>query len=120
MNIIFGDTVKQLPDSFTILELDTIRTPPENIPVTAYCVIEKIPLSEFPLAEHYLTLHADVIKNYRERHWEYCEQAIEGLMGKWGGELDSFYTSLSNRIKNYKENPPDDSWDGTYLKTSSK
>jgi hypothetical protein len=116
MNIIFGDTVKQVPDRFTVLELDTIRRPPDMLPVTAYCLIEKISLQDFPLVESHKQLHSDVIANFKKRHWDYCEQAIaDGLMGKWNGEIDSFYENLLKRIREFKQTPPEDSWDGTLI-----
>ena len=41
---------------------------------------------------------------------------MEGLMGKWNGELDSFYTDLLKRVMNYKENEPPEEWDGIRIK----
>jgi len=111
MNIIFGDAIKEIPDSFTILELDTIRTPDQAVR-TAYCVVETIPLSEFATLDDYKKIHADLVKFYRERQWNYCEHAIEGLMGRWNGELDTFYTNLLSRVMHFKENPPSADWDG--------
>ena len=118
MHIIFGEAAKQIPDSYTVLELDTVRRPPDLVPVTAYCLIDKIPLAEFPLSSHYKELHENVIKYYKQRHWNFCEQAItDSLKGKWAGELDSFYDNLLERIKEYKENPPPEDWDGSLVKT---
>jgi hypothetical protein len=111
MNIIFGDAIKEIPDSFTILELDTFRMPNQEVR-TAYCVVEIIPLSEFATLDDYKKIHADLIKFYREQQWNYCEHAIEGLMGRWNGELDTFYTNLLSRVMHLKENPPSDDWDG--------
>ena len=116
MHIIFGDSKNQLPDSFTVLELDTFRMQSTNDLATAYCVIETIPLAEFPLADAHKKIHADLIQAYKNRHWAYCEQAIEGLMGKWNGDLNTFYTDLLQRVVNYKENPPDEAWDGTIIR----
>lgn len=110
MHIIFGDAIKEIPNSFTVLELDTIST--NNNVVTAYCVVEKIPLQEFPLIDAHIKLHADVIDNYRNQHWEYCEKAIDALLGKWNGEVDSFYQTLLERIKTFKEIPPSADWTG--------
>lgn len=115
MNIIFGEAIKNIPNSYTVLELDTINT--DGAVVTAYCVIEKIPLQEFPLIEAHVKLHADVLKNYRLQHWEYCEKAIDALLGKWNGEVDSFYTTLLERIKYFKDAPPFEGWTGVYVKT---
>ena len=110
MNIIFGDVINELPDNFTILELDTFRIVSEDRIATAYCVVEQIPLEEFAKLEAYKKIHSDLIENYKAQYWTYCEHAIEGLMGKWNGELDTFYTDLLTRVMEYKQNPPGDGW----------
>ena len=112
MHIIFGDAVKEIPDSYTVLELDTFRFVKEGTVQTAYCIVEQMPIQELGLIDAQRKVHQDIIRYYREREWNYCEHAIEGLMGKWNGELDSFYTDLLNRVKYYKENEPDADWDG--------
>jgi hypothetical protein len=89
MHIIFGSTIEEIPNSFTILELDTFRMVKEDRTDTAYCVVEKIPLTEFTTLDAYKKIHADLVQYYKQRQWEYCENAIEGLMGKWNGELDT-------------------------------
>jgi len=116
MNIIFGDSIKEIPDSFTVLELDTFNLVNEGRTATAYCVVEKIPLTELSQSEAYKKIHNDLLENYRRREWTYCEHAIEGLMGKWNGELDSFYTDLLLRVQTFKQNPPGDNWNGVRVK----
>jgi hypothetical protein len=116
MNIIFGESIKDIPDSFTVLELDTFNFVNEGRQSTAYCVVEKIPLADFDKLEAYQKVHADLIANYRRREWTYCEHAIEGLMGKWNGELDSFYSNLLLRVMEYRQSPPADDWDGFLVK----
>jgi hypothetical protein len=116
MNIIFGDAIKEIPDSFTVLELDTFNLITEGRTATAYCVVEKIPLVEFDKLDAYKKVHADLIENYRRREWTYCEHAIEGLMGKWNGELDSFYTDLLLRVQQHQLTEPPADWTGTRIK----
>ena len=116
MHIIFGSAIEEIPNSFTVLELDTFRMVKENRTDTAYCVVEKIPLTEFTTLDAYKKIHADLVRYYKQRHWEYCENAIEGLMGRWNGELDTFYTDLLRRVIGYKENEPPADWDGTLLR----
>ena len=116
MHIIFGSTIEEIPNSFTVLELDTFRMVKENRTDTAYCVVEKIPLTEFTTLDAYKKIHADLVQYYKQRQWEYCENAIEGLMGKWNGELDTFYADLLRRVIGYKENEPPADWDGTLLR----
>jgi len=115
MNIIFNDQIDTIPDSYTVLELDTFKK--ENgTTAVAYCVVEKIPLVEFDKVDAYKAVHADLLTNYRNQKWTYCEHAIEGLMGKWGGTLDSFYSNLLLRVLDYKQNPLAEDWDGTIVK----
>lgn len=116
MNIIFGEDINELPDSYTILELDSFRFSDSDEPVASFCVVDKIPLSEFVTLESYKTTHQDLITNYRARNWEFCQNAIKILMGRWNGEVDTFYQNLLERVENYIENPPDDAWDGVIQK----
>jgi len=112
MNIIFGDSVDTLPDHYIKLELDTFRTSDGNNTLTAYCLVEKLAPDEFATMESYKKIHADLLDAYRKQHWNYCEQAIAGLMGHWGGELDTFYTDLLNRVLAQKQTILDPKWDG--------
>jgi hypothetical protein len=115
MNIIFGDSVNNIASNFICLELDTFRLPTGDIMPT-WCVVENIGLGEFPLLDAHKKIHADLVQYYRARQWNYCEQAIQGLMGKWGGELDTFYTDLLQRVIKFKENEPPLDWDGILLR----
>ena len=115
MKIIFGDSIKYIPDSFTCLELDSFRVLGGDA-VPTWCVVEKVPLNEFPLLEAHKKIHADIIRYYREQQWNYCELAIQGMMGKWSGELDSFYTDLLQRVLNFKQNTPAQDWDYVLVK----
>ena len=112
MNIIFGDALETLPDNYTVLELDTFVFPPDSKKRTSYCVVEKVPLTDFPMMEAYIKVHTDMMTAYREQNWEYCLHAIKGLTGRWNGELDSFYSNLLQRVEQYQASPPGDYWTG--------
>ena len=112
MNIIFGTSeAEQLSEKYIVLELDTV-TIKSSTPITVYCIIENIPLEELPKADKFKKLHSDLMEQYRKRNWDFCIQAIEHLMGFWGKQVDTFYEVLSNRLINYKENEPEESWTG--------
>lgn len=112
MNIIFSDSKEDLPDNYTVLELDQFRVAGSEKVLTAFCVVENIPLGDFPVLDAYVKVHHDLMIQYRLRNWEYCLNAIKGLTGKWNGELDSFYSNLAERVNSYVELPPDETWDG--------
>jgi hypothetical protein len=113
MNIILGtENAKQAEAKYTVLELDTLMIEKDCNAVTAYCLIEQVPIDQMSQIENSVKLHQDLMKNYRQRNWNYCEQAITHLMGQWGGELDSFYTELSRRVANLRQSEPAADWQG--------
>lgn len=118
MNIIFGrEQVGLLSERYTVLELDTIRIMPNSTEVTAFCVLESIPILDMPRLESMKNLHENLMIEYRKRNWNYCLQALEHLENFWNGELDSFYTDLKNRIEEFVENEPEDNWDGVIVRS---
>lgn len=119
MNIIFGkENLPTVDEKYTILELDTIRILPVNQIVTAYCLVDAIPILNMPKAESMKNLHENLLVNYRKRDWNYCTQALEHLIGYWGADMDSYYTSLNQRIAKYIEQDPGESFDGIIEKTA--
>lgn len=115
MNIIIDpENLQQYREKFTVLELDTIRVTDRT--VTAYCVVEQIPITEMAYTESKRDLHENLLINYRKKDWNYCNQALDHLIGSWNGELDSFYQELRGRIAKYMEQDPGDQWDGIISK----
>lgn len=113
MNIIFGrDQASALGERYTVLELDTIRVKSNNTEIIAFCVVESIPIMNMPKVESMKNLHENLLIEYRKRNWNYCEQAMEHLVGFWGQEVDTFYNSMRDRIQEYAINEPGDNWDG--------
>jgi hypothetical protein len=120
MNIIIDpDQVEQFREKYTVLELDTIRISSSNQLVTAYCIVENIPVLELPLVESHRKLHHNLLENYRKKDWNFCQQAIDQLKGRWGGEVDSFYEDLRSRLVKYEAQDPGDAWDGIIEKNPS-
>jgi hypothetical protein len=111
MYIILGDDKLSIVDQrYMVVPLDIIQVAVDQDPINSYCVIEQVPLEEMPAAERWKSLHVNLIKNYQLKNWEFCEQAIEYLVGKWHGELDSFYTDLLSRVNQNKQLPLDSNW----------
>lgn len=122
MKVIFGKQVADsLADRMTILELDTFFQPGLVDPITVYAVLENtsVPFPEIPVIEKQRELHNTMMLEYRQRNWNYCEQALEHLLGKWGSELDSFYQELSTRIATLKQTTLPDDWTGIVINTTA-
>ena len=118
MNIIFGtEMAQQAQDRYTVLELDTFNLLPTDEVVTAYCLVDAIPIQEMSATGSLKDLHSNLMTEYRKRNWKYCEDAIAHLTGKWHGEADSFYTELYQRIQQLKSQDLPQDWTGRLDKT---
>jgi hypothetical protein len=116
MNIIFKENSEAIGKKYVVLDLDTFSIPNGSIH-TVCCVVENIPITELSETENLKALHADLISSYGQRNWNQCEQAIEKLVGKWGGEVDSFYQDLQNRIALLKTMTLSENWSPVIPKT---
>lgn len=117
MNIIFaGPEVEELRKKYTVLELDTFSMPPDGQHATAYAIVDSIPINEIHRVAEFMDLHHNLMQNYRQRNWKYCEDAMEHLMPCWNGELRSFYETLSIRISILKTQELSPDWDGSLKK----
>lgn len=121
MNIIFAtkNDAAKLNEHYVVLELDTIKLTGLQEPLTAWCVIDTkdIALQDIMAMQQFRDLHSNLMENYRLRNWKYCEDALEHLVGKWQGEVDSFYTTIAERVMCYRAADPGPDWDGTIIKS---
>lgn len=120
MLVVFGkEKADKLKDRMTVLELDTFMQPGLTEPVTAYAVIamEDIPIQEIAQLHNMTELHNTMWPEYRARRFNFCEQAMEHLRGKWKGTLDSFYDEFEKRIATLKDSQLDENWDGVIHKS---
>ena len=90
--------VKRLQDTHTLLELETFDVGGST--VKTYCVVpaEKI-VFDLASIDRYKELHQGFIQALNNNADKLCEDIAEHLMGKFGGELDSFYQEILTRIK---------------------
>ena len=104
MNIMFEDSITdEMRSKYMLLELDTFYFADVDKNIPAYCLIESAPIQEMFNIDKNLELHKNLIKNYKLHNWKYCEDAIEHLLGKWNGEVDTFYKEISRRVAEYKD-----------------
>ena len=99
MQLIFGcENAEKLRDRDKVLELETIEK--DGVSLEVFCLIpgEKIGIPDLPQLENWTKLHNDFLHGYHTQQYQYCRQCIEHLMGKFGGELDSFYEEILKRI----------------------
>jgi hypothetical protein len=100
MQIIWDKTVaEKLSSTHTVLELETFQV--DDQPVTTYCVVsvDSIPLAEFAELEANKILHRDFVSAFNHNNYDSCCEISAQLMGKFGGEVDSFYTIILEKLQ---------------------
>jgi hypothetical protein len=122
MNIIFSEHpyIEQLNQRYLLLSLDRIRTTPNGSYHQAWCVIsnDEININEIGHIDHLKKLHEEMMNQYRLKNWKFCQDAIEQLLGKFNGKIDSFYNEILSRVENFKKNDPGPNWDSVLDKSS--
>jgi len=56
-------------------------------------------LGDIPNLESDIRLHENLIEQLKLKNYQFCLDAIEHLLGKFGGELDSFYVIIKQRAE---------------------
>jgi len=98
MQVIFSRAAAdQLRERYTVLELETFSVGEDLL--EAFCVVpaEKMNLGDLPNLESHIKMHQELIEQLKIKNYQFCSDAIEHLMGKFGGELDSFYEIVLER-----------------------
>lgn len=92
------DKAEKLKDQYVILPLDQVSV--DGVEDRAYCVItnDQLPLDHVVNLQEHIKLHNDFIQQMDADNYSYCIDAIPNLKGLFGGELDSFYDEVLNRI----------------------
>jgi hypothetical protein len=99
MHIIFNrEAAEELGKKFTVLELETFEV--DGKILECFCVVpaERV-LNDMHNLPEYVELHRTFLDFYRQNDNERTLHYGRLLMGKFGGELDSFYEILMDRIK---------------------
>jgi hypothetical protein len=99
MQIVFGkQTAEQLKEKYTVLELEPILTAQGTL--EPYCVIpvEQIALRMSSINND-IDLHEKFVQAIKDNNTKLCVDLHEHLIGKFGGELDSFYEIVVQRCK---------------------
>lgn len=98
MHIVLTQAVAdELRKRYTVLELDSMPHP--DGPVPSFCVlpVEQI-VMEMSSLDANVALHEQLVQAIKNNQISQALDLCSQLMGRFGGELDSFYTVIVDRI----------------------
>jgi hypothetical protein len=99
--VLTQEVADELKQKYTVLELDTMPHP--EGPVPAFCVlpVEKIVLEMSSLDQN-IKMHEQLVTAIKNDNTILAGELCNLLLGKFGGELDSFYQVIMDRIATTK------------------
>ena len=98
MQMIFNRTLaEELANRYIVLELEPHVV--QDAVLETFCVVEseKIPLTEVTMLDHWKKLHKEFVQANKDKNGKLCRDLAEHLIGKFGGEVDSFYEIVVSR-----------------------
>jgi hypothetical protein len=99
VDIIFGrENAEKLREKYTVLDLEIVKREGAELEVFVLIPADKIGLGDLPQLEQWVKLHSDFLNGYHSQQYNYCRDCITYLMGKFGGEVDTFYEEILRRI----------------------
>jgi hypothetical protein len=100
MQIIFGrEAALQAQEKYTVLELETIPVEGGQS-LEAFCVVPVESLvMEMQSLEQTVRLHEKFVQAVKNDDVDTCQALASQLVGKFGGELDTFYQIINNRCR---------------------
>ena len=100
MNIIFNrELANELKEKYLVLELETLIVNQQKL--ECFCVVpgDKISVTEMPVLNQLAELHQQFVDHLKLKNYATCLELMPQLQGKFGGELDSFYQIIQDRIQ---------------------
>lgn len=112
VNIIVGESTRNVVKDVLFRELDHVRVKGKEIPVAIY---EPVGLmSEISKAIHEeVKLFHEFRRLYRRQDWEQAELQLMNLRCLFPGT--ELYDIYAERLTYFRKNPPDADWDGVYV-----
>jgi hypothetical protein len=117
--ILENNLTNDIKDRHTLFRLDVFGSSSDQAQSTtqSYALIDagKLSLDDLPSLRAIKLLHESMIDEYRAGQLDAALNKISMLVGSLGGELDSFYTVLADRINEYLDAGLPSNWNnGVY------
>jgi adenylate cyclase len=113
--IVGSNTALAVKDKFAILELDFIMVKGKKEPEVIYAIAGREDTAQSGRFQRLRNLTIEMLACYRGRDWDGALEAIErGRKTDDAHSLELLYNLYEARIRNYRESPPPEDWNGAF------
>ena len=116
VTIIIGpDTAESVKDEFATLEIDLITVKGKTEAVAIYALLGGPDRGNLPEFKALKEKHDQFTAAYRAQDWDKAETIMAECAKMADGELDELYEGFTDRINEFRADPPGADWDGVYV-----
>jgi adenylate cyclase len=113
--IVGSKTALAVKDHFAILELDFIMVKGKKEPEVIYAIAGREDVAQSERFQRLRNLTIEMLACYRNRDWDGALATIErGRKTDDARSLEYLYNLYEARIREFRENPPPEDWNGAY------
>jgi adenylate cyclase len=113
--IVGSKTARAVKDHFAILELDFIMVTGKKEPEVIYAIAGREDVAQSERFQRLRNLTIEMLACYRNRDWDGALATIErGRKTDDARSLEYLYNLYEARIREFRENPPPEDWNGAY------
>ncbi|MDB2415434.1 adenylate/guanylate cyclase domain-containing protein [Rickettsiales bacterium] len=121
VDIVIGENTQIQSQEMANIELDLIRVKGKNKPVRIFCLLGDEIFAQKNEFKDLKTQFESALEAYRNKKWSEALKLIKSAKANADNlaiNLDILFDLYKERIKEYKNNPPDKNWDGVFVATS--
>ncbi len=112
--IIIGEhTYQAVKNRFALLEVDKIAVPAKTYSIRVFALLGNPVVKASPRFRALEEAHESIFEAYRSQNWSLAEALIRECR-KLNGAIPSLYDLYDARIRYYRQNPPQNEWDGAF------
>lgn len=115
VDIIASENTRAAAPGIVFRELDRVIVKGKEQPVVIYEPLGKAPAIDEPVRTALARFHS-VLDHYRNRRWDDAERLLRDLV--LTDPQRRLYAIYLDRIARFRQHPPPDDWDGTFMHTS--
>ncbi|MBX3580455.1 MAG: adenylate/guanylate cyclase domain-containing protein [Rhizobiaceae bacterium] len=122
LTIILGDnTAATVADTLAVLEIDLIRVKGKNEPERIHTLLGVEELAGSEAFKALQSANRTMLEDYRAQRWDKAAEGVgrmRGLAERCGLSLEGYLALYEGRLDFFRDNPPEEGWDGVYVAVS--
>lgn len=111
--LVSENTISQMKTALSWREIDLIRVPDTNRPISMFEPLETYPRSIRADLNRVRDAYQRGLRNYRQRNWREARSLFENVLDRYPRDVPS--QLYINRCDYYLDKPPPEEWDGVWI-----